>query len=235
MQSPNKKKRMSCQASTYTYADPGFRRQLYDSVAERNHIFGYDATELPRVQRNYHDTYVCDPYKSCCANNRSCDVCTAPKDYYFDLNVDPCQKAVIGFTKFTPNLYDDVVLPGGKPTIEKPNLYRSWEPFSTTATPILKGCYTKWIPHKPVEIAPRRDPNYWVADLNARLYERSLVGSAKENPYANFYRRQGLINLLAQNMPPRNDPYTKVIASGQDSFACQLQQNSGIGPATTSF
>jgi len=197
-------------------------------------MFGYDAQLIGRLQNNYHNNYFQNSYPGEGSCNTSEDVSKAPQDYYFDLRTKSNQKSVVGFTALTPNLYNDNVLPT-TPTIEKPNLYRNWEPFSTTATPVMGGCYTRFIPHKPVEVAPRQDVSYWGADLNARMYERQIISSAKEQPYANWNRRQALLSLVAENMPSRNDPYLQKIESPDDSFACQLQKSGGKPPAVTSF
>jgi hypothetical protein len=223
-----------CNATQNTYSTDGFKRKLYDSLKQRNELFGYDAQNVQRLQQNYQNNYFVNTGQSTDSCNKSCDVKMAPMDYYFDLRTNQSAKAVIGFTGLTPNLYDDNVIPD-KATIEKPNLYRNWEPFSTTATPVMKGCYTRFVPHEPVEVAPRQDVNYWGADLNARMYERRLISSAKEQPYANFYRRQGLINLISKNMPSRNDPYLKKIDAPSDSFAFQLQEAGGMPPAVTTL
>jgi len=223
-----------CNATQNTYAAADFKWNLYDSLKQRNELFGYNDQNILRLQRNYNDNYFVNTAKSGDRCDKSCDVRTAPLDYYFDLRTKSNEKAIIGYTDLTPNLYNDNVTPQ-QPTIEKPDLYKTWEPFSTSATPVLKGCYTHYVPHKPVEVAPQQRPDYWGADLNARMYERSLISSAKEQPYANFYRRQGLINLISQNMPSRNDPYLKKIEKPEDSFVCQIQRSGGKPPAVTSF
>lgn len=202
-----------------------FKHHLYDSAADRNELFGYDQQHLMRVQDTLNNTYLTDDTPP----GTSCDVTMAPKDYYFDLRVKQNEKAIIGFTDRTPNLYDDNVVPG-EPTIEYPYRYKNWQTLTTSAVPpILKGCPVSYTPHEPVEIAPRPD-NYWIADLNARLYERQLINSAIENPYANFYGRQAWLGLLAQNMPNDNDPYLHRIERPEDSYAYQLTHH---GPPAT--
>lgn len=209
-------------ATQNTYSKD-FKYQLYESVEDRNSIFGYDQLNLMRVQEAHNNAHFHDA-----PPGASCDVSSAPLDYYYDLRVR--DKAVIGFTHATPNLYDDCVYPG-QPTIEAPNLHKNWQTFTTTATPpLLKGCPVTFTEHEPVEIAPRLQSNYWLADLNARLYERQLINSAQENPYANFYGRQAMLNLLAQNMPNDNDPYLHRIEKPTDSFAYQL---TNFGPPAT--
>ena len=98
----------------------------------------------------------------------------------------------------------------------------------------MKNCYTRFIPHAPVEVAPRHSSKYWEADLNARIYERRLAMSGEENPYANWNRRQAWMNLIAKDMPPTNDPYLKPVAGPGDTFACKMK-TSPKPPAVTSF
>ena len=201
-----------------------FKWKLYDSLHERNNLFGYDQQNIMRVQENVNNTHF--------VNNlvgNSCDVATASIEYYNDLRTKQNQKAVIGFTHATPNLYNDNVLPG-YPTIEEPNLHKNWKPLVTSAAPVLQGSYVSYTQHEPVEIAPRQNVNFWGADLNARLYERQLVGSAIENPYANFYGRQAMLNLLAKDMPNNNDPYLRKIDTDSESMAYQLKH---FGPPAT--
>jgi hypothetical protein len=217
-----------------TYGQETFKTKLYDSLRQRNELFGYDAQSGQRLQKNYHDNYFQNNYSGQNALYSSRDISQAPLDYYFDLRTNGNQKAVIGFTSLAPNLYDDNVVPS-VPTVTKPNLYKSWEPFSTSATPVMKGCYTRFIPHEQVEVAPRQDIRYWGADLNSRFYERQIISSAEEHPYSNWYRRQGLINLVAENMPSRSDPYLKKIESSADSFASRIHENGGKPPAVTNF
>jgi hypothetical protein len=191
-----------------SYSQSDLKWKLYDSVQERNELFGYNHQHLMRVQENHNNSYLVNQFPL----SQPYDT-----DYYFDLRAK--DKSIIGFTEQTPHLYNDNVLPG-QPTIEQPNLYKNWEPFTTTAAPVLKGQYTQFIPHTPVEIAPRQNSNYWSADLNARLYERQLISSAKEQPYANFYARQGMLNLLAQNMPSSTDRYLRKIEEPSSTLAC---------------
>lgn len=225
---------MNCNTTYNSYDSETIKTKLYDSLKQRNELFGYDAQQIQTLQKNYHDNYFTNTFPPEGPCNSSQSTSMAPLDYYFDLRTNPSKKTVIGYTALTPNLYDDNVLPTA-PTIEEPNLYKNWEPFSTTATPIMKGCYVKFVPHKPVEVAPRQNIRYWGADLNARLYERRLISSAEEQPYANYYRRQGLLNLISKNVPSQNDPYLKKIDRPTDSFGCQLQRNNGNPPAVTSF
>lgn len=225
----------TCHPSQDPYSKEGLRQTLYDGPADRAAIFGLDQMNQPGpLQSNYNTGFFYNPAP--CSNPcapRSTDICMAPSDYYWD-DITPKQGANLGPLNVQPNIYNDLVLPGDK-TFEPPNLYRNWEPWSTTATPVLSGCYTTWIPHTPVEVAPRQDPRYWVANKNMRQYERSLQVSAEQNPYSNFYRRQAWISLLQQNMPNRSDGYTKQVKSPGESFAAQMTQSGGIGPAVTNF
>lgn len=227
---------MSCRSTYNSYDKQNIHQKLYDSPDQRNELFGYDAQRTQRLQQTYHNNYPNGEYTG--EEERTCDtrhdVSQAPLDYYFDLRTNSNQKSIIGYSAMTPNLYNDNVLPT-TPTIKAPNLYKNWEPFSTTPTPVMGGCYTKFIPHKPIEVAPHTNVRYWGADLNARMYERKIISSANEQPYSNWNRRQGLLNLVAENMPSRNDPYTKKIENPEDSFAYQIQRSCGKPPAVTSF
>ena len=107
--------------------------------------------------------------------------------HYFDLRTKKNEKAIIGYMDSTPNLYSD----------------------NATTTSTKKARYTHYIPHNPAETAPQHRPGYWGADLNARMYERSLLNSTKEHQRAHCHRRQGLVNLISQNIPCGNDPYLK--------------------------
>lgn len=215
---------------TNTYDSRTFKHKLYSTVQERNNLFGYDHQNLPNLQKNYHNTFLERETVSSDCRDRVCDVSTAPKDYYFNLPRNE-RRTVIGQTETVPNIYDDVFRTT-QSVATKPNFYRTWEPFSTSAQNLLRGCSTTFTPHDPVEVAPRIDPNYWTADLNSRMYERNLVNSAIEQPYANFYNRQGMANLVAQNMRSGQDIYT-VPLTGQ-SFNKQLKMNNSVPPATMS-
>jgi len=221
---------MNTLETTNPYAANAFKFSLYNSLGERNNLHGFNYMLSQPVQRKHQDAYF--------ENNRPGppqDIRKAPKDYYFDMRVNDEQKTVIGPLDTRPNIYNDNVAPYTK-TFEKPNLYKSWQPFSTTALNVMKGQYVRFIPHeKPCEVAPNNDSRLWVADQNPEMYERGLIMSAKTNPYENHYRRQGLISLVALNMPPRNDYYTKKIDRPEDTFCNQLAKNNGVPPATTAF
>jgi hypothetical protein len=224
----------ACNTTDNSYSSQCMSRTLYDGPADRAAVFGTDMMQEQALQRNYNTGYFYNPAP--CVNPcapRSVDICAASQAYYFD-PVEPKQGANLALLTTQPNIYDDTVVVT-EPTFSPPNLYKNWEPFSTTATPVLQGCYTKWVPHTPVEVAPRQDPNFWEADLNKRMYERGLITSAKENPYENFYRRQGLVQLLAINMPNTTDEYTKQITGPCQTFAQEVQRNGGVGPAVTNF
>jgi hypothetical protein len=210
-----------------SYTSVNLRRTLWDSAAQRSQQMGYDRQNLGRVQDNYHENYKCNFM----ASPDSQDISQAPRNYYFNTTVDPSQKAVIGFTGMNPNLYNDNLLPGLNTVMQ--NRYKSWEPFSTTANPIVSGGRVQFIPHEPVEVAPRQREQYWGADLNARLYERNVQNAAIESGYNNFHARTSLINLVAANMRTGGDRYTKVINGPQDTFAAQVKKCGP--PATTNF
>ena len=212
-----------------SYAEDAFKNTLYDSVAERNNLFGYDYLQHQPLQDRYASNHFCNHLRG-----EVRDIHQAPKDYYFDMNTRACEKTVIGPLDTRPNLYNDNVLPYTK-TFERPNLYKSWQPFTTTATPAMKGQYVRYIPHEPCEVAPNNDDKLWVADLNSKLYERRLVTGARDQPYSNWYGRQGLQNLVTQYMPPNNDPYTKKIERPDDTFCASLKRNGNRPPAVTNF
>jgi hypothetical protein len=205
----------SSESSVSSYTSASLRNWLFPTIAERNEAFGYDHLLLPPVQQNY-NLFWKTPYTA----GPSADVSTAPKDYYFNLPANPSRESVIGFVGMQPNLYNDNLLPL---STVPPNFWKSGELFSTTANPVPSGAYVRYIPHPPVEIAPNQTRAYWEADLNGRLYERSLINSAKENPYSNWYGRQGLINLLAENIRTQ-DPYLQPITGPCESIASQLQR-----------
>ena len=83
------------------------------------------------------------------------------------------------------------------------------------------GQTINFIPHqKPVELAPRQNENYWVADLNAKIYERSLLNNPNPDPNAEYHARESLLATIGQaNLRPNSDPYLQQIANPQDSFA----------------
>ena len=213
---------------TFNPYGPDFKFRLYDSVEERNNLFGNNFMLDTTRERSYMNGHFsqCDKTPE--------DIRFGPKQYYYDMRVDDAQKTIMGPMNVRPNLYDDIVVPY-LPTFEKTNSYKSWEPFTTTATAVKRGHATEWIPHTPVEVAPNRDARLWQADQNSLLYERKLISSARENPYANHYRRQGLVSLMALNMRPNNDFYTKKINSLDDTFGETMKKNNNIPPATTSF
>lgn len=217
--------------TTNTYAEDAFKHKLYNSTDERNHMFGYDFMQKQPLQSRYHDNYLCNHLAGATK-----DIRMAPKDYYFDMKVPECEKTVIGPLDTRPNIYNDNVLPYTK-TFEQPNLYKNWAPFTTTATPAMKGQYVRFIPNtkeETCEVAPNNDPKIWVADLNSKLYERNIISSAREQPYANWNRRQGLINMMTLYMPPNNDPYTQKIDRPDDTFCASTQRNNCVPPAVVS-
>lgn len=219
---------MNTSETNYTYAGDSFKYQNYTDPADRAQAFGYNYMRQGPLQNAYHQQYFCNttPPKS--------DVINAPKDYYNHLKLDHEAQAIIGPLDIRPNLYNDNVHPYTT-TSERPNLYKSWQPFTTTATSMAKSQGIMWIPHKqPCEVASRSNPNYWQADLNARIFERGLVSAAAEQPYSNHWRRVAMQNLVSLNMRADGDPYSKPVEKPSDSFCHQLKENC-TPPATTSF
>jgi hypothetical protein len=219
---------MDCADNSYdSFSSQNLKFKLYDSLQDRNQSFGYNYTLNQRVNDNYHNSYF-EPNIS---------PPQAPKNYYFQMHTDPNIKSTLSdfdFQDIRPNLYNDNVLPT-TPTFEYPDLYRNWKPFTTTARPIMKNCYTTYVPHEPVEVAPKQTPKYWEADLNARMYERSVIVAAEENPYVNYNRRQVYLGLLAKDMSSKRDTYTQKVSGPEETFAYKLRQNNGIPPAVTNF
>jgi len=164
---------MDCANNSYdSYSSSNIKFKLYDSLEDRNTTFGYNTTLNQRVNNNLHDSYFYEKISGP----------EAPKDYYFQMQTDPNNKTVFGELEvldIRPNLYNDNVLPT-TPTFESVDLYKNWKPFTTSATPTMKNCYTTFVPHEPVEVAPRETQHFWEADLNARIHERSLILSAEE-------------------------------------------------------
>lgn len=152
-----------------------------------------------------------------------------PKDPYCGRK-RTCDRALIDPLGYRPSLYNDNVHPYTK-TYEAPDTHRSWQPFSTTATPSMLGEYQQFYPHeKKCEIGGWHTPRLWEADLNTQIYERSVLSQAKEQPYANWYRRQALAQLININNPGNSDLYTQKVCSPQDSY-CNLETT----PATVHF
>lgn len=80
--------------------------------------------------------------------------------------------------------------------------------------------YISWTPHPtPVEVAPARHPGYWEADINARLYARRLKTSNEADPYTSRSRRHAMVGLILQDMPQRQDQYTKPVDDLRDTVA----------------
>lgn len=209
------------------YAADAFKFRLYNSLDERNNLHGNNFVLSQPVQRKHQDAF----FTHVTPSN---DISKAPKDYYFDLRTGD-SKSAIGPMNVRPNLYNDNVSPYTS-TFERPSLYKSWEPFTTTPINAMKGERVRFIPHaQPCEVAPNTDSRLWTADPNAELYERRLIQSAEDNPYSNHYRRQGLMSMVALYMKPNNDPYSKKIDAPDDTFCNQLQRNGGVPPATTQF
>ena len=188
--------------SSYTRAN--FPKQLYDNVEERNALF-YDYLLQPPTQVNQNNSFL-----NVQAPGPERDISVAPRTYYNESYVRFPARS-LGDLGVTPNLYDDVVRPG-VPTRFPPDLNRSGEPFSTTAMDPTVIPRVTWTPHAPCEVAPRHDANYWVPGLDSKLYERTLINGAQEQPYANFNRNQALINLLDINIRDKSDLYTRPLS-----------------------
>uniref|UniRef100_A0A6C0BN98 Uncharacterized protein n=1 Tax=viral metagenome TaxID=1070528 RepID=A0A6C0BN98_9ZZZZ len=222
---------------TNSYTKPAFKYQLYDSLTERNRTFGYDYMSQSRLQNNHHNAYFSNVY---CGSVG--DIHQAPKDYYFgsaDLRPRPapdaCPAQNMAPLDTRPNIYNDNVYPYTN-TFVKPTLHRSWQPFTTTATPSMTGSYTQFFPHaQPCEVAPWNSSMVWEADLNAKLYERAIIAGAKEQPYSNWNRRQALAQLINLNAPSNNDIYTQKLSRPDDTFCEAQRRNAGIPPAIVHF
>lgn len=131
------------------------------------------------------------------------DISEAPQSYYEHSCPDPNVKSIVSS-----------------------NLYTSLPCHSPDSS-------IQYIPHVPVEIAPVQRDNYWVADLNARIYERSLLLQPIEDPNMEYHARQSLLTTIAENLRPNSDPYLHTIASTDQSFANQIQHQ--LPPAVTRY
>lgn len=192
----------SVKPATYSsYTRENVRKKLYDSLEERNRLY-YDHLALPTLQVNHNNSYFEN-----IAPGPEHDISVAPRDSYFGMR--PKSGAhLIGDLSVTPNLYDDIVRPG-VPTLWEPTLTRTGQPFTTTAMDPTAIKKTEWRPHTPCEVAPRHSSDYWVAGLDSKYFERSMIMGAEEQPYANFNRMQTWVNLLGTNMPNKKDMYTR--------------------------
>jgi hypothetical protein len=207
--------------SSYTQAN--FPKTLYANVEERNKFY-FDDFVQPAMQVNQNNSYL-----DVKAPGPQADISVAPKDYYNGLRVQKGQ--LLGDLGVTPNVYDDVVREG-VPTKWIPDLNRARDPLRTTAmdpSVIPRVIYT---PHKPCEVAPIHDARYWVPDLNSKIYERTLINGADEQPYANFNRAQALQNLLGKHMPNKSDYYTRPLDGGKTY--CETLNTEGQ-PASSIF
>ena len=207
--------------SSYTQAN--FPKKLYSSVQERNKFF-FDDFVQPAMQVNQNNSYL-----DVKAPGSQADISVAPRDYYNGLQVSK-HATPLGNLGVTPNLYDDVVREG-VPTLWVPDLNRARDPLKTTPmdpTVIPRVIYT---PHKPCEVAPIHDARYWVPDLNSRIYERTLINGAQEQPYSNFNRLQTLQSLLGMHMPNKSDYYTRPL---DGKTYCQMVETEGQ-PASSVF
>jgi hypothetical protein len=180
-----------------SYSSDNLKHLTYDSTKHRNDILGYNYLLKRESLDNYNDkfftiqdtpSYAVDP----------------------DMMVNTTHKSILDNPNAYPNLYDDNII-AGRNNNHEPNRYRTWEPLTSSAVPSISGEYNKFTPHTPQSVGANVRNTYWVADLNGQLMDRKISLSAKEQPYANFYRRQGLISLISQNMIPTNDSYTKRI------------------------
>ena len=168
------------------------RFTTYASLHDRNKLFGYDYLQKhPRLQ-NYNERYF--EYRE--------------KSYEVDPDIKVQNKARLDNPNVFPNLYDDNIKTDRANT-SLPNRKRTWEPHSSSAVPSVSGQYSTFTPTTREHRGPTTRDTYWVADLNAEIFDRRLSLSAKEQPYVNHYRRQGMISLIAKDMNPSNDVYTK--------------------------
>lgn len=219
------------------YASGTLNRNLYSSTAERNHAFGYDAFLQSRVQNNYHNNAFQNNLEGIPGGVRGVAASTAraPSAYYNQLgNADGNYRGdgstVIGDMGIVPNLYDDAVTLDA-PSSQRPQLYRNWDPNgSKSVAPVYRGA-TKFVPHAPVEVAPVHDPNLWVADLNAKIYERAVAVGAEPHPNVNYYRRQAMVNMITQNWESRRDPYARPVQKPSETFAAMVTASDGVPPA----
>lgn len=222
----------SCDATYNSYSTENLKFGLYDSLEQRNALFGYDYIHQGAMNKAYQNNF----FVNTKASPQSQDISLAPRDYYFDLRTDNTQKAVIGWDDDTlrPSLYNDEVTPA-VPSLSTPNFYRSGQPFSNNPTVAFPNVATTFWPHKngPVEVAPNMNPKMWIANQNAMMYERKLVSGAEESFYSNNQRRQGLNQLINTLIRPSGSPYTVRIETPELSFANQLEQAKGRPPATT--
>jgi hypothetical protein len=188
-------------SSYSSYTSANFPKKLYENVEERNKYF-FDTLAIPPTQVNHINSYleVKEP-------GTQSDISVAPRDYYNGVRArEPA--TLIGNLGVTPNLYDDVVRQG-VPTLWVPDLNRARNPLTTTPMDPTVIPSLSWTPHEPCEVAPNHSGEYWVTDLNSRLYERTLINGAQEQPYSNFNRMQTLTNLLGMHMPNKSDYYTR--------------------------
>ena len=208
--------------TTNTYSKDSFKYELYPSLCDRNETHGFNFMYQPDQQQRHHDAHFQNTY-----NGPWKDRTHTPS--LFDTKVDKSQKTLIAPLDVRPNLYNDQVHPW-TPTVDPPNLYRSWKPYTTTATPTMTGEYVQFIPHQqPCPVAPINDSSYWVANMNSKLYERRLLSAADEQPYANWYRRQAWAQMLAQNMPS-NDKYTVKLDRPENTYCAAQARNGGQPP-----
>ena len=215
-----------CDVDFSSYVRPQRPAMLFDTTQERNQLFGYEYLRDYRVKENNDNAYMQPDY-----TGSSLDP-SAPMDYYFD-HIPRNGAATIGPMGVYPNIYDDQLVPT-RPNFAPPRLQKNWRPLHNSAVPVAKGTRTTFVPHETqCEVNPIRRDGYWTADLNARIYEHRIVSGAKEQPYASWYRRQGLMSLVSKNVPPRNDSYTKHLPVTQQTY-CQKLKTQGV-PAVTAF
>jgi len=179
-----------------SYSSENIKYLAYDSLDHRNEVLGYDYLIKHDNQTQYNNKYFTRAEHTYNVNNH--------------FKVDTTRKAILDNPNTYPNIYDDNIIPG-RDNIRSANRYRNWETLKSSAVPSTAGEYNTYTPHDKREVGSKVRDTYWVADLNGQLFDRKLSLSAKEQPYANFYRRQGLVSLITKDMIPTNDAYTKRI------------------------
>lgn len=201
-----------------SYVQPVLKRTLFDSTTERNEAFGYTYLQHQPAMQTHLDNYF-NPQIPVG------DIRTAPKDYYH--NMVPEHSTVIGPLGARPNIYNDNLAPG----TALPG--KTWQTLRHPPAAVQGGRRVTFTPHAPCELSGNSDSRLWVADLNSQLYERNMVSAAKEQPYANWNKRQAMLNMLAMNWQPSGDPYAVIVKNPKDVFCKQLQAHGNIPPAVT--
>jgi len=98
-----------------------------------------------------------------------------------------------------------------------------------------KGCsptYFADAPSDSVEVAPLGD-RYWVADLSALLYERSIAQQAEPDPYSFMNARQMWMQFAWTDMVESKDRFTRPLSSLDQSYAVRFKTQGA--PRFTNF